>query len=376
MQTPLGAVEGSPGSLTLRCARVLDGEGGQSSSPAWVTVADGRIVATGSGARPGPGAVDLGDALLVPGFIDAQLNGTGAVDFAAAPVEEMVHVVDALVARGTTGLLLTICSAPLDTYDVILDRAARTRALRPDVVLGVHLEGPFLGAAPGAHPPAVLRRADLGFVRHVGDAFGDLVRVVTLAPEADPGLAATRALAERGVVVSLGHSTVDLEGARAAADAGARMVTHLFNGMGPLHHRAPGLAGAALDDVRLVPSLIADFVHVHPVMVKLALLARPDAVLVTDAVATEPPVVVRDGAAYLGDGTLAGSTLTMDAALRNVVSIGVPVARAVRHTGANPARVLGWSDRGRIAPGARADLVALDPETLEVRAAWLAGVPV
>ncbi|MDQ1457905.1 MAG: N-acetylgalactosamine-6-phosphate deacetylase [Actinomycetota bacterium] len=375
MQTPLGAVEGSPGSLTLRCGRVLDGEGGQTSSPAWVTIGDGRVVATGSGATP-PGAVNLGDALLVPGFLDAQVNGTGAVDFATAPVEEIVHAVDALVSRGTTGLLLTICSAPLDTYDVILDRAARARALRPEVVLGVHLEGPFLGGAPGAHPPAVLRRADLGFLRHLGDAFGDLVRVVTLAPEADPGLAATRALAERGVVVSLGHSTVDFEGARAAAGAGARMVTHLFNGMGPLHHRSPGLAGAALDDGRLIPSLIADFVHVHPAMVKLALIARPDAVLVTDAVATEPPVVERDGAAYLADGTLAGSILTLDAAIRNVVSLGVPIARAVKHTGVNPARVLGSHDRGRIAPGARADLVALDPQTLAVQAVWLAGMPV
>ena len=112
------------------------------------------------------------------------------------------------------------------------------------------------------------------------------MRLVTLAPEADPGLAATRSLADRGVVVALGHSTVDFDGARAAADAGARIVTHLFNGMGPLHHRAPGLPGAALDDSRLVPSLIADFVHVHPAVVRLALGARPDAVLVTDAVAT------------------------------------------------------------------------------------------
>jgi N-acetylglucosamine-6-phosphate deacetylase len=375
VQTPLGAVEGIPGSLTLRCARVLNGEGGQSSSPAWVTIVDGRIVATGSGV-PAPGAVDLGDALLASAFVDVQVNGTGDVDFATAPVEQILRAVDALVARGTTGLLLTICSAPLDVYDVILDRAARAREARPDVVLGVHLEGPFLGGAPGAHPPSMLRRADLGWLRHVTEAFGDLVRVVTLAPEADPGLAATRELAERGVVVALGHSTIDFEGARAAADAGARMVTHLFNGMGPLHHRAPGLPGAALDDARLVPSVIADFVHVHPAMVKLALSARPDALLVTDAVATEPPVVERDGAAYLGDGTLAGSTLTMDVVVRNVVSIGVPIARAVRHAGANPARVLGLNDRGRITAGARADLVALDPHTFAVRAVWLGGRPV
>jgi len=375
VQTPLGAVEGIPEPLTLAAARIVNGEGGQSATPAWVTVAGGRIVATGSGAAP-RGAVDLGDALLVPGLVDVQVNGTGAVDFASAPVEQMVNAVDALVARGTTGLMLTICSAPLEMYEVMLERAARVRAARPDAVLGVHLEGPFLGGAPGAHPPEVLRPADLAFLRRTAGAYGDLVRLVTLAPEADPGFGAIRALTDAGVVVALGHSTVDFAGACAAADAGARMVTHLFNGMGPLHHRAPGLPGAALDDVRLVPSLIADFVHVHPALVKLALNARADAVLVTDAVATEPPVVERDGAAYLPDGTLAGSTLTLDAVLRNVASLGLPVAKVVRHLTANPARVLGLGDRGRIAPGARADLVALDPTSLAVRAVWVAGRPV
>jgi N-acetylglucosamine-6-phosphate deacetylase len=126
----------------------------------------------------------------------------------------------------------------------------------------------------------------------------------------------------------------------------------------------------------LRPSLIADFVHVHPALLKLALRSRVDAVLVTDAVATEPPVVDRDGAAYLADGTLAGSTLTMDMVLGNVVSIGVPLPAAVRHLSGNPAHALGRNDRGRIAPGARADLVALDPITLSVRTVWVAGLPV
>jgi N-acetylglucosamine-6-phosphate deacetylase len=370
----MGAVEGTPPSLTLRCARVLNGEGGQSAAPAWVTIVGERIAATGTGDAPA-NSVDLGDALLAPGFVDLQVNGSGTVDFATASAAEVVGAVDSLVARGTTGLLLTICSAPLSHYAPILETAATARARRPDAVLGVHLEGPFLGGAPGAHPLGVLGPADLDFLGRVLDDFGDLVRLVTIAPEADPGLAATRLLAGRGVVVALGHSTVDLRGARAAADAGARMVTHLFNGMGPMHHRTPGLAGAAFDDERLVPSLIADFVHVHPAMVRLALRARPDAVLVTDAVAEAGAVAERDGAAYLPDGTLAGSLLTMEEAVRNVASIGIPNAVAVRHATANPARVLGAADRGRIAPGARADLVALDPDTLAVRSVWVAGVP-
>jgi N-acetylglucosamine-6-phosphate deacetylase len=355
-------VEGTTGQLTLAAARVVNGEGGVSGSPAWVSIADGRVVATGVGAAPA-GARDLGDALLAPGYVDIQINGSGAVDFATASVDEIVGAVDRVVARGTTGLLLTLCSAPLDAYDEMLARAAAVRAARPGVVVGVHLEGPFLGGAPGAHPPSVLCEADLAFLEKVcGD---DLVRLVTLAPEADPGLRATRMLSERGVLVALGHSTIDFDGALTAADAGAGLVTHLFNGMGALHHRAPGLPGAALTEPRLVPSLIADFVHVHPAVVRLALEIRADAVLVSDA--------VRDDQAVLPDGALAGATMTLDGSVQNVASLGLPIGRVIRHATGNPARVLGVSDRGRIAPGARADLLALDPASLAVRHVWTSG---
>jgi N-acetylglucosamine-6-phosphate deacetylase len=356
-----------PEVTTLACARVVNGEGGISATPAWVSLADGRIIASGVGAAPS-GALDLGDALVAPGFLDVQVNGTGAVDFATASADEVVGALDDLALGGTTGVLLTICSAPLDAYDDgMLDRIATAQQARPDVILGVHLEGPFLGNAPGAHPPELLCPSDVSFLARLWESWPDLIRMVTLAPEADPDLRATRWLAEHGVVVALGHSDVDYDGALVAADAGATVVTHLFNGMGAMHHRAPGLAGAALTDRRLVPSLIADFVHVHPAMVKLALEARPDAVLVTDA--------VRADMTRLPDGTLAGSELTMDVAVRHAVEVGVPIGAAVRHATANPARVLGLIDRGRIAPGARADLVALDPDTLEVRAVWLAGKP-
>jgi N-acetylglucosamine-6-phosphate deacetylase len=154
------------------------------------------------------------------------------------------------------------------------------------------------------------------------------------------------------------------------------VVTHLFNGMGPLHHRDPGLPGAGLDDRRLVPSVIADGVHVHPAMVWLALAARPDAVLVTDAVATVGPVEERDGAAYLRDGTLAGTTLTMIDAVQRVVALGVSPASAVRHASGNAATAIGATGYGRIAAGARADVLALDPETLAVRRVWIGGEPV
>ena len=370
--------------------RILNGEGGASATPAWIVIGDGRIVASGSGPPPA-GATDLGDALLAPGFVDIQVNGAGAIDFARASAAEIVDTVDAFVSAGCTACLPTICSAPLDAYPAMLDRLAAVRAARPESVLGVHLEGPFLGGAPGAHPPEFVRDVDLEWLVTLCDRFGDLVRLVTLAPEADPGFAAIAALRARGIVVALGHSTIDLDGALAAADAGAGVVTHLFNGMGPLHHRSPGLAGAALDDRRLVPSLIADGVHVHPMMLRLppppralalvvpylqlALRARPDAVLVTDAVATAPPLQMRAGAAYLPDGTLAGSTLTMANAVRHVAALGVSPAAAVRCATGNAARAIGVTEYGRISPGCRADLVALDPVTLEVRAVWAGGRP-
>ena len=350
-------MEGKAG-FVLACQRVVNGEGGISPAPAWISVAHGHIVATGSGAAP-DGAIDLGDAFVAPGFVDLQVNGTGAVDFATATLDEIVVAVDALVAGGTTGLLPTICTAPLDAYEGMLTRLRGVQRQRPDRVVGVHLEGPFLGGAPGAHPVDLVRSVDVAWLTKLCDDFGDLIKIVTLAPEADPDGKAIELLAARKIVVAVGHSTVDYDGAQQAIAHGARLATHLFNGMGPLHHRAPGLAGAALTDTRVVPSLIADFVHVHPAMVKLALDARPDAVLVTDA--------VPDAATHLADGTLAGSTLTMGQAVANVASLGIPPARAIRYATANPARVLNLNDRGRIAPGARADLVALDPATLAVR---------
>ena len=208
------------------------------------------------------------------------------------------------------------------------------------------------------------------------------MRIVTLAPEADPDLAGTRMLAAAGVVVAIGHSTATYAEARAAADAGATLVTHLFNGMAPFHHRHPGLAGAALDDARLTPSLIADLVHVHPAALRLAIGAKRSVALVTDAVAvgagTVGDVVMeeRDGAARLADGTLAGSVLTMDRAVRNVVDLGFSLVRAVEMASAVPAQILGSDDRGRLEPGRRADIVALDRVSLAVRAVWVGGEPV
>jgi N-acetylglucosamine-6-phosphate deacetylase len=203
-----------------------------------------------------------------------------------------------------------------------------------------------------------------------------IVTVVTLAPELARADEAIRLLADRGVLVSLGHSTATYEQATAAVDAGARLVTHLFNGMGPMHHREPGLPGAALGDDRLAPSLIADGVHVHVAALRAAARAKGPGgwVLVTDAVAWRgaPRVAMVDGAPRLADGTLAGSALTMDAAVRRMVlEAGIPLYDVISAATSTPARLVGADDRGRLAPGARADVVALTPE-LTVEEVWIA----
>jgi N-acetylglucosamine-6-phosphate deacetylase len=345
-------------------------------APGWVAIADGLITEVGSGPAPA-GAVDAGPALLAPGFIDLQVNGVDDVDFFSAGPDGWRRAGQAQLEKGVTAYCPTLVTAPLDEYGAALERAQAARAFAEDqplpTIVGVHLEGPFLGGAPGAHPVALVRPADCDWLRALLAALPRLVTIVTLAPEADPGFAATRLLTENGVTVALGHSTATYDAARAAADAGARLVTHLFNGMGPVHHREPGLAGAALDDELLTPTLIADLVHVHPAALRLAIHRKHNVCLVTDRVATEGLRIDEDGAAHLADGTLAGSTLSMQHAVQNTVGLGFPVERAVEMATTTAADVLGLADRGRIAPGMRADLVALDPESLAVRAVWLGG---
>ena len=346
---------------------------------AWTAISDGRVVDQGAH-EPPDDAEQLGDVLLAPGFVDLQMNGIADIDFWRATPDDWRRAGRQVLESGATSYLPTLVTAPLDGYD---DALARVAAAQEDAraqglaqIEGVHLEGPFLGDAPGAHPVDLIRPVDVAWLVGLLERHPGLVRLVTLAPEADPELDGTRALRAHGVVVALGHSRCTAAEAHAAADAGATLVTHLFNGMGPLDHHRPGLVVAALSDPRLTPSLIADFVHVDRSVVDLALRLRACA-LITDAVAVGVEyfgqrVVERDGAAWLPDGTLTGSTLTMDRAVRNVAGL-VGVERAVELGAAVPARVLGLPTYAARGVGGRADLVALDRETLEVQGVWLAG---
>lgn len=315
------------------------------------------------------GAVDGSPVSLHPGYVDLQINGVDDIDFSVAAGDDWVRGGRRLLAAGVTGYLPTICSMPQDRYDAVLDRVQLAQASAgPDLpqILGVHLEGPFLGGAPGAHPRAMLRTMDVGWLGAILDRHPGLVRLVTVAPEADPDGAGIAMLVARGVTVALGHTTCSYEQASAAAAAGATLTTHLFNGMGPLHHREPGIVGAALDPrVALTPTLIADFVHVHPAVVRLV-FAAANPILVSDAVATgvayfDAAVVADRGAAFLPNGTLTGAITLLDEAVRNVVGLGLGAVDVLAAASARPAAILGLNR----APGT----IALAAD-LTVRATW------
>ena len=349
-------------------------------------IVDG-VVASEGGEPPAADQVVIDGAglLAAPGFIDLQCNGAVGIDLASEP-ERLWELAGLLPRWGVTAWLPTIVTTPPE----VIERALATLAEGPPpgfagaTPLGLHLEGPFLAPGKrGAHPRPLLRSPDgaaaSGWSRPAG------VALVTLAPELDGALDLVRDLVDRGVVVSLGHSAATADQARAAVEAGATWVTHLFNAMAPLHHREPGLAGVALTDERLHVGLVADGVHVHPDVVRLAWRALGARMtLVTDAVAALglPPgehplgratVVVQDDAVRLPDGTLAGSALSLDQAVRNCAAFtGCTAGDALSAASAGPARVLGDSGRGSLRPGRHGDVVLLTP-ALEVVATLVDG---
>jgi N-acetylglucosamine-6-phosphate deacetylase len=377
--------------LLITAPRVVPGTPGPAVlEPGYVLIADGRVAEAAGGPPPRDPDLALGSGCLVPGLVDLQVNGFFGVDLAEADAAGWARVARRLPETGTTAFLPTLVTAPLGELAGALRSAA---AMAPDRlagarVLGVHMEGPFLSPSrAGAHrrewivPPSPAAVADL-----LAAGTG-VLRVVTLAPEVEGGLAAVAALVAAGVVVSVGHSDAAGWQVAAAADAGARMVTHLFNAQRPLHHREPGVVGQALADPRLTCGLIADPNHVAAAVCAIAFAAAPGRIcLVTDASAAagmppgryrlgREPVEVRPGedqAPRLADGTLAGSVLRMDRAVANMVAAGVGLAEAVAAATRIPADLIGRPDLGRLTPGAAADLAWLGDD-LRTRAAWVAG---
>jgi len=357
--------------------------------PACVAVSDGVILGVAAGETYGgvPPDVVLPSGVLVPGLVDMQINGCFGVDFVAADPAGWAEVSARLPETGVTSFVPTFITAPVPD---LVAGLRRTAALPADLggarVLGVHVEGPFLSPdRHGAHDPALLRDPTPEAVDALIEAAPGLLRMHTLAPERPGALAAIRRLVDAGVLVSVGHSDATAEQTEAAADAGARLVTHLFNAMRPLHHREPGVVGQGLADPRLTCGLIADLHHVAAPICRLAFAAAPGRiVLVTDAVAAAgmPPGTYDLGGQQVSvdplglprrpDGTLAGSGLRLDAAIANVVAAGVDLRSAVDATSRLPADILGRPDLGRIEAGGTADLVWLGDD-LSARATWLAG---
>jgi len=378
--------------VLITAPRVMTAEAGRAIlEPGYVAVTAGRVAAVAQGRPPRAPDIALASGILLPGFVDLQVNGYFGEEFRVADADGWARVVTRLPQTGVTALLPTFVTAPPGALGAALRAASAllpalpTRAAR---VLGVHAEGPFLSPArKGAHHEAWITDPTPAAVDELLEAGQGVLRLVTLAPERDGALAAIDRLTEAGVLVSVGHSDATARQVAAAADHGARMVTHLFNAQRPLHHREPGVVGQALTDQRLTSGLITDLHHVSPQACVVAFQTAPGRICaVTDAAACagmppgryllggepielpagdgEPPV--RD------DGTLAGSALRMDVGVANLVAAGIGLAEAVAAASRVPADLIGRPDLGRIAPGAAADLTWLGDD-LRTRATWIGG---
>jgi len=353
-------------SITIRVAQIALPSG--ISGPHAITCEQGLITSIT------PIASNYEDVLLSPGFIDLQVNGIGEIDVSSARGNDWQTLDRSLLRQGVTTWFPTLISAPLSRYPERFQQITlaqlRTGVTRPEIA-GIHLEGPYLGGAVGAHDPRYVLHDNPNWFSTIPDN----VRIVTIAPENAAAVSAIELLRERNVVVSIGHTRASDEHTMAAIDAGTRLVTHLFNAMSGIHHRHDGVA----------VSLIADLVHVQPRAIELTFRAKPQGViLITDSVAylssssKRRGISVRDGAPRLSNGihtddTLAGSSLPMNKAIKNITQVcSIDLHLAIQAATATPARLLGLPDRGAIAVGRRADLVALD-STYAVRHTWLGG---
>lgn len=331
---------------------------------------------------------DLGGDWLLPGYIDAQVNGGGGVLFNNTPtVEGLRAIAEGHRKFGTTGLMPTLISDDAAVMERAIGAVRDAIAQGVPGILGIHLEGPYLAEArKGTHDPHKFRVPDAAEVAMDLD-LDNGVTLITLAPEKVPP-DTIRAFVNGGAIVAAGHTDASYDEARAGLDAGISGFTHLYNAMSPLQGRVPGVVGAALEDRDSWLGIIADGVHVHPASLRVALAAKPrgKVFLVTDAM---PPVggddpsyelygeiiTVKDGVVRNAAGSLAGSALDMHTALRNAVELlQQPLAEAARMASTYPAQFLGLGDRrGRIAAGYHADLVQLSP-ALALRNSWADGV--
>ena len=374
----------------LANALLLDPEAA-APAPGSLLLDGGRIRARLAPAAPGPAEalrVELGGAAVAPGFLDLHFHGELAFPTLEGVAPALARASRLLARHGTTGFLATTVTQGAGILGGIVTRIAEAMtqtAWEGAQPMGIHLEGPWISPqAAGAQPSAAIRPVDPAEASELLDRGHGLVRMVTCAPEV-PGVdALLPELAHREVVGALGHSAASAEQVSAAVERGARHVTHLFNAMSPLHHRAPGLVGVALSDDRLSCDLICDGVHVHPAALRIAARAKGERlILISDRVDLPSGGAVGFGSGplesdgevlRLPDGRLAGSCLTLDRALVKAQRLGaLRLLEAVAAATLRPARLLGIeAERGCLRPGARADLVVL-AEDGAVRETWIEG---
>lgn len=351
--------------VVLTDARVLTPEGVVDGA---VTIADGHIAGVDAAALDGE---SLGGRLVVPGFVDLHVHGGGGHDMTSS-AQDMAAAVRFHRGRGTTTTLVSLVTAPIEALCEQLRWAADLADAGE--VAGAHLEGPFLSHIRcGAQNPEHLLEPDLAAFGRMLDAARGHLKVITIAPELPGALQLVDAAVHAGVIAAVGHTDASYEQTAAAFERGAALATHLFNGMRPIHHREPGPVLACLD-AGVPCEAINDGIHLHPAVLREVLARGSDRlVLITDAIDAAgagdgeyvlggQQVRVRDGAARLANGSLAGSSLTMDSAFARAVRAGVPLEVASRAASANPARVLALDDRGTLTTGARADLLVLDDD--------------
>jgi len=364
-------------------ARKLDAHG--EVDDFWMLVDGDTITATGNGTAPAAATrIDVGGQWLVPGFIDLHCHGAGGFSFDDG-AESIAAALAVHRAHGTTRSLISLVANPLSK---LKDSLTTIAGLGDPLVLGAHLEGPFLEETHrGAHNRDFLREPLPSDVAELLRAAHGSLRQITLAPDLPNSLEAIEVLVEAGVTVAVGHTNASFEQTQQAFASGARLLTHAFNAMPGIHHRAPGPVVAAFEDDRIVIELILDGLHVHPDVARLAFTSAPGRIaLVTDAMAAAGStdgdyqlgslaVTVADGKAVLrGTNTIAGSTLTLDQALRRAITdVGLSPREAVEAVTLTPAKALGLEHRhGLLAEGFAADAVQLD-HVWAVTGVWGAG---
>lgn len=358
--------------MTILAARtIITGE--RVVDDGWLEITDGRVRAVGTGPAPSTVDVDLGDRIVVPGFVDLHVHGGGGGSFDGSVID-ITRAVSFHAGHGTTTTLASLVTAePADLLARVERLADLTEA---GLIAGSHLEGPWLAERrSGAHQVSALRDPEADELTSVFAAGRGTIRMITFAPERAGALEAIRLTVDQGIVAAVGHTDASYAVTRAAIEAGARVATHLFNAIRPLHQREPGPIAALLEDPRVTVELIVDGFHLHPAIYRqvVAAAGADRIALVSDAMAaTGLPdgdyqlgaldVSVVNGQPRLsGTDTIAGSTATSDHLFRCAVAAGASVLDVVRQTSVTPALVLGLTDR-HLEVGGRADLVVLDRE--------------